>query len=77
MRSGRGRVKNGSSCGKKEEKVPATLHTLLGLQMWRSAERAKNVPARERPGSARGRSSSLCLQRRLRSFQKALRSAQI
>ncbi|KAF6293122.1 hypothetical protein mRhiFer1_009032 [Rhinolophus ferrumequinum] len=40
--------------------------------MWPSAERTENVPARERPGSARGRRRSLGLQRRPRSFQVAL-----
>lgn len=64
--------KKGSSCSVKEQEVPARLHILLGRQMWPSAERAENLPARERPGSARGRSRSLGLQRRPRFFQAAL-----
>lgn len=73
MQSGRGGGKKGSLCSVKEQEVPARLHTLLGRQMWPSAERAKNVPARERPGSARGRRSrSFGLQRRPRFFQEAL-----
>lgn len=74
MRSGLGREKKDSSCSVKEREVHARLHTFFGRQMWPSAEpsRAKNVPARERPGLARGRSSSRGLQRRPRFFQKAL-----
>lgn len=71
-RSGRGRGKKGSSCSGKEQEVPASLHILLGPQMWPSAEPAENVPARERPRSARGRSRSLGLQRQPRFFQEAL-----
>lgn len=56
----------------KEQGVPARLHAALGRPMGSSAEHTRNAPARERPGSARGRSSGLGLQRRPRCFQEAL-----